>query len=212
MSSGQNGKHASWAYAEAHGADDDVFAAARLQAVELGAAAVSEGTAAALTVFSAAAGSKAMVEIGTGVGLSAAALLRGAPHAVLTSIDPDPECAVAARQLLRAEGVGSSKTRLITGRAQEVLPRLTAGGYDLVFVDGEPEDAPAYADQGLRLLRSGGLLLINDALDGDRLPKPAVRQTSTQAMRAAELLLKDRKDTFTALIPTGTGLLVAVKK
>src|SRR5699024_7342310 len=148
---------------------------------------VSAGTAAALSVLAAASQARALVEIGTGVGISGAALLRGAPHAaVLTSIDSDADHTAAAAETFRAAGLSPSKTRLITGGADQVLPRLTAGGYDLVFINSEAQHAGAYADEGMRLLRAGGLLVVNDALDGDQVPKPAVRRASTQAMRALE--------------------------
>ena len=138
---------------------------------------ISAGTASALSVLAAASGASALVEIGTGVGISGAALLRGASRsAVLTSIDSKADHTSAAAEIFRAEGVPASRTRLITGGEQQVLPRLTSGGYDLVFINTEPQEVGTFAAEGIRLIRSGGLLVVNDALDDDRVPKPAVRQ------------------------------------
>lgn len=213
MVAGHTAKHASWAYAEEHSADDPLYEQARLRAAELGSQPISEGTATALTVFAAAVGASAMVEVGTGVGISGVALLRGANHeAVLTSIDPDADHIAAARSLFRQESIPLSRTRLITSRADQVLPRLTAGGYDLVFVDAPAADAPGYASEAIRLLRLGGLLVVNDALDGDRVPKPAVRQDSTQFRRELENALREDDRVITALFPTGSGLLTAVRR
>lgn len=212
MSLGRTGKHSSWAYAEDHSEDDPVLQAARRRAAELGSAAVSSGTAAALSVLAATLGARALAEVGTGVGVSGTALLRGAAKgAVLTSIDADANHIAAAAETFRAEGIPASKTRLITGDAARVLPRLNSGGYDLVFIDAEPQDVVDYAAEGIRLIRSGGALIINDALDQDRVPRPAVRDESTQAMREVERLLRDDQQLVTALLPAGTGLLVAVK-
>ncbi|MGO1522658.1 MAG: O-methyltransferase [Nesterenkonia sp.] len=209
----QTAKHASWAYTEAHASQDPVFDAARIRAAHLGSQQISAGTASALSVLAAASGASALVEIGTGVGISGAALLRGASRsAVLTSIDSKADHTSAAAEIFRAEGVPASRTRLITGGAQQVLPRLTSGGYDLVFINTEPQEVGTFAAEGLRLIRSGGLLVVNDALDDDRVPKPAVRQASTQAMRDLERAVLEDDRLVTTLFPTGTGLLVAVRR
>lgn len=206
-------KYASWAYTEDHASQDAVFDAARIRAAHVGAAPISPGTASALSVLAAASGAQSLVEVGTGAGLSGAALLRGAAGtAVLTSIDARAEHTSAAAETFRAEGVSASRTRLITGRAEQVLPRLTSGGYDVVLINTDQPEVGTYAAQGLRLIRSGGLLVVNDALDGDRVPKPAVREASTQAMRELERSLVEDDRLITALLPTGTGLLVAVRR
>ena len=49
-----------------------------------------------------------------------------------------------------------------------MLPRLSDGAYDLVFCDADQPSYPEYLMAGLRLLRSGGIVVFNDALpDGD---------------------------------------------
>lgn len=206
-------KHASWSYAEHHGPEDPVLEAARRRGLDLGVTPVSEGVTSVLTVLAAATQARTVAEVGSGVGVSGIALLRGAaPEAVLTSIDPDPDHQHAARQAFHQEGVPAARTRLITGKAQEVLPRLRTGAYDVVLLDAEAEHTGPCVSEGLRLLRPGGLLIVNDALDGDKVPRPAVREPSTQVMRTLEEELRDHPELHTALLPTGTGLLVAVRR
>lgn len=211
MSSAPTAKHASWAYAEQHGGQDPVFEAARLRAAELGVDTIGEGTTSALIALAAASRAQSIVEVGTGVGASSAALLRGAREAVLTTIDMNPDHSAAARDLLRQEGISPSRTRLITGRAEQVLPRLKTQGYDMVFVDTDPTSAAEFAYEAVRLLRTGGMLLINDALHGDRVPRPAVRDAGTHALRTLERALLEDERVTTALFGTGTGLLLAVR-
>lgn len=213
MTSTDKTKYASWAYAEEHAGPDSLAEQAAALGADLGLEPLSEGTAAALTVLAAAAQARSMVCIGLRTGLGAAALLRGAAQeAVLTGIDASADSVSAARQLLQAQGAASSRTRLITGKADQVLPRLTSEGYDIVLIDTDAQDAPGYSEQGLRLLHSGGLLMVSNALDEDRVPRPAVRDATTQAMRQVEAGLKENEAVVSALLPTGTGLLVAVKK
>jgi len=93
------------------------------------------------------------VEIGTGTGVSGIWLLRGMREdGVLTSVDIEAENQRQAREAFAAEGVPASRTRLITGRALEVLPRLADASYDLVLADGAKEEYPDYVEEAARLL------------------------------------------------------------
>lgn len=214
LSPQQTGKHASWAYAEARPIEDDVLLMARDRSAELGITPVSEGTAALLTFLSSAARPQTMVELGTGAGVSGLALMRGAPDgAVLTTLDPDAEAQRAAREVFGTEGYPSSTTRLIAGRGRTVLPKLSARAYDLVFLDADPLLLEYHVTEAARLLRSGGMIIIHDALDQDRVPKPAVRESATVMLRDIGNELRDNTQVWrtSTLVPTGTGLLLATK-
>ena len=146
----------SWAYAEEFVAEDGVLATARAKGDELGCVPVQPGAGAALRLLAATVGAKAVVEVGTGAGVASVWLLRGMrPDGVLTTVDVEPEHQRAARETLTEAGIPANRVRLISGRALEVLPRLSDGGYDLVFVDADKADYPDYLEQALRLLRPG---------------------------------------------------------
>jgi predicted O-methyltransferase YrrM len=186
---------------------------ARERSYELGVATVSPGVAAALTVL--AAGSKAhtVVEIGSGAGVSGVCLLRGLPaNAVLTTIDSDVDHLRAAREAYAEAGIPSNRTRTISGRAADVLPRLTDGAYDLVFVDADKPSYPLYVERAVRLLKSGGMLIINDALDKDRVSDPAIREETTNTLRQVGKSVRENEDLISTVLPTGDGLLLAVKR
>jgi predicted O-methyltransferase YrrM len=92
-----------------------------------------------------------------------------------------------------------------------VLPRLTDGGYDLVFVDCEPADHPRYLEEAVRLLRVGGIVVLNQALvagpppaEGDE-PAPVTLREAARQVRTDDRLVP-------VLLPLGNGLLAAVKK
>jgi predicted O-methyltransferase YrrM len=101
---------------------------------------------------------------------------------------------------------------MITGRSRTVLPRLSSGAYDMVVLDGEPASLGYDVEQAGRMLRPGGLLVVVDALDQDRVPKPTVREGSTVAARAVERALREDELWQSALLPTGTGVLLAVRR
>lgn len=122
------------------------------------------GAGAALSALAAAAGARAVVEIGTGAGVGSIYLLRGMrPDGVLTTIDVEPEHHRAARETYAEAEIASNRVRLISGRALDVLPRLTDAAYDLVFCDADKREYPGYLEQALRLLRPGGTVVAEHA-------------------------------------------------
>ncbi|MEZ5115164.1 MAG: O-methyltransferase [Candidatus Nanopelagicales bacterium] len=201
----------SWDYAATWVAEDDPVLQARGRAEELGCTPVSPATGAALRLLAAATDARAVVEIGTGAGVSGAWLLAGMhPDGVLTSIDVEAEHQRAARATFAGLGVAPSRARLITGRALDVLPRLTDGAYDLVFVDGDKAEYHACLQQALRLLRPGGVVAFDNVLWHDRVADPAQRDRDTVALRELAVTVRDESRLVPALLPVGDGLLVAV--
>lgn len=143
-------------HAERSISEDEIVAAARERAEELGAGAVTPAVGALLSVLARLTGGRAVVEVGTGAGVSGLWLLSGmSDDGVLTTIDVEPEHQRIAKQGFSEAGVGPGRTRLISGRAQEVLTRLADESYDLVFIDAEPIDQPQFVAEGVRLLRPG---------------------------------------------------------
>ncbi|MDM8086197.1 O-methyltransferase [Cellulomonas cellasea] len=206
-------KAQSWVYAEGFLTEDDTLLRARERAGQLGCTPVLPGSGAVLRLLAAAAQAKAVVEIGTGAGVGSLYLLRGMPEeGVLTTIDVEIEHQRAAKDAFSEEGLRSTRTRTISGRALDVLPRLTDGGYDLVFVDADKESYPAYVEQALRLLRPGGVLAIDNALWHDRVADPARRDEVTTVIREVGRMVRDDARLLPAMIPSGDGLLTAVKR
>jgi predicted O-methyltransferase YrrM len=199
-------------YAEEFIAEDEVLATARAKGTELGCVPVLPGGGAALAVLAAAIGARAVVEIGTGAGVGSVWLLRGMrPDGVLTTIDVEPEHHRAARETFAEAGVASNRVRLISGRALDVLPRLTDGAYDLVFCDADKQEYAGYLEQALRLLRPGGVVAFDNALWHDRVADPTQRDEDTTSLRELGKAVREDERLTSALLAVGDGLLVAVK-
>jgi predicted O-methyltransferase YrrM len=187
-------KPASWAYAEDYVEETDAAAAARLEAAELGVSPLGRGCASTLTLLARAISAKAVVEIGTGSGVSGLALFAGMqPDGVLTSVDIEAEHQHAARKAFVSVGIPNQR-------------------FDLVFIDADKSEYPDYVEEGLRLLRHGGLLAVDNALWHDRTADPAQNDEQTEAIRSAVNAVKENDDLVAALLPVGDGLLVAVKR
>lgn len=199
------------AFADSFVTEDDVLLAARDAGDELGVESLSPATCALLTVLARAQAARHVVEVGTGVGVTSLYLLRGMDSAgVLTSIDMEPEHHKAARAAIASAGFGPERTRLITGRAPEVLPRLTDGGYDLVVIDGRRTEFPAFVEEAARLVRVGGMVVLTHALGRGRVPDAAQRDAETTAIREAVRALRLAEGFDATLVPVGDGLVVAV--
>jgi predicted O-methyltransferase YrrM len=204
---------ASWDYSEAYVAEDALIADARARAEEVGCVPIKPGGGAALRLVAALLDARHVVEIGTGTGVSGLWLLRGMrADGVLTSVDVEAEHQRHAREVFTAEGIPASRARLITGRALEVLPRLSDGGYDLVLVDGDKAEYAEYVEEAARLLRPGGVMAIDNSLWHDKVADPAQRDPDTIAIRGVLTALREDERWVVALLPVGDGLLTAVRR
>jgi len=200
------------AHAEGSISEDALLAAARERAVDIGAGAVTPAVGALLSLLTKLSGGKAVAEVGTGAGVSGLWLLSGmSDDGVLTTIDIEPEYLRLAKQAFSEAGIGPSRTRLISGRAQDVLTRLADESYDLVFVDADPVDQPDYVVQGVRLLRPGGVIVVHRAALGGRAGDPTARDAEVVAVREAARLIAEDERLTPALVPLGDGILAAVR-
>jgi predicted O-methyltransferase YrrM len=198
-------------HVESYLAEDDVLASARADAARSGCVPVGPDAGAGLRFLAATIGARAVVEIGTGTGISGLWLLRGmAPDGTLTSIDVDPEQQRAARGVFLAAGHGPARLRLINGMGLDVLPRLTDAGYDLVFIDAGPPDYPRYLAEAVRLLRDGGIVVFAGVL-GAGVVDPDATDAGTTGLREVGRHIREDDRLVPVLLPLGDGLLAALK-
>jgi predicted O-methyltransferase YrrM len=206
-------KPASWSYAEEYIVEDEVLTAARARAAEVGVVPIGNGVGSALRFLASVLEARAVVEIGTGTGVSGLWLLRGMrPDGILTTVDIETEHQRLAKQTFNDAGVPAQRARTISGAALEVLPRLTDGHYDLVFCDGDKREYAAYLKEALRLLRPGGIVAFDNALWHDRVADPAQRDEETVEIRSLGREVAEADGLVPVLLPVGDGLLVAKKE
>src|ERR1700756_3554706 len=187
-----------------------IVAAARERAVDAGAGAVTPAVGALLSVLARLSGGKAVAEVGTGAGVSGLWLLSGMrDDGVLTTIDVEPEHQRLGEQGVTQAGIAASRTRLISGRAQDVLPRLADESYDLVFIDADPIDQPEFVIEGIRLLRAGGGIVVHRSALGGRAGDPSATDREVAAVREAARLIAEDERLTPVLVPLGDGILVA---
>ncbi len=162
----------------------------------------------------AATGAKAVVEVGTGTGITGLAIFNGmADDGILTTIDSDAQHQGAAKSAFASAAIDAGRARLITGIPGEVLPRLTDAAYDVVVINDPAADPQGYFEQALRLLRVGGVVVFARALgDAATAADPGQRDPKTNAFRELGDAAKAHENTVTALLPLDDGILIAVKQ
>ncbi len=186
---------------------------ARSRAQALGMPVVGSAAGALLRALAAMVDARGVVEVGTGVGVSGLWLLEGmAPGGVLTTIDVDRDHQRSARAAFAEVGTAAARIRGITGRARDVLARLTEGGYDMVLLDADPAGVEDYLDQAVALLRPGGVLAMVGATAGDRVGDPARRDPQTVAVRETLRAVREHPSLVPALVPVSDGVLLGVRR
>jgi predicted O-methyltransferase YrrM len=202
------------AYADRFAVESPEMVAARSQASLLaGSPPVQPAVGAALAVLAAGVEARSVVSIGSGGGLAGLWLLRGMrTDGVLTALDGDPEQLRAARKAFAAAGVAAGRARLIFGTPAEVLPRLSPGAYDMVVCDGPPREYSEHLAALLDLVRVGGTLTCHGLLEGGRIAERTARDPQTVAWREISRAVREDETLLSAVLPIGTGLLVATKR
>jgi caffeoyl-CoA O-methyltransferase len=150
-------------------------------------------------------GARRVLEVGTYLGLSAAAFALSLPDdGHVDTIEVEPEHADIAEGWFRDGGI-ADKITVHRGPALEVVSTLSSP-YDVCFLDGAKRDNPALLDLCIERMRSGGLIMVDNAfqdgavVDSDDTESAATRKVLEKARSSPEL--------DPVLLPVADGLLV----
>lgn len=164
-----------------------------------------------LEVLAAATRAKRAVEVGTAIGVSTLHLSRGGAH--VTSFEVDPERHAAARDYLRR---GGFEPDLRLQDATEGLAQLDDASFDLAFIDGPKTGYATHLDEAVRLLRPGGLLLVDNVLMGGGAatgaPTNQWGQESVDLIRAFNQGIAERDDLRATFLAVGDGVAMGVRQ
>ena len=199
------------AFSESFALEDYFMQQARLNGQEVGASDPTAAVGNFLKFTAQLLNTKSVVEIGTGSGVGGLWLLQGMPvDGVLTTIDSEREHSKIARNIFEEADIAVTKYRIITGKLIEVVGKLTDNAYELVVI--RPAlDLFEIVHESYRLLKPGGLLLIDHVLSGGKVADPTQRDPESIARRDAIKVIKEDDRWACTVIPIGAGLLVANK-
>jgi predicted O-methyltransferase YrrM len=133
-------------------------------------------------------GARRVLEVGTYTGYSSTAMaLALPPDGRLVCCDVSREWTDIARRAWTDAGV-ADRVDLRLGPAAETLDEMLsageAGTFDLAFIDADKTGYDDYYERALQLVRSGGLVAIDNVLWSGRVADPSVQDEDTRAIRA----------------------------
>jgi predicted O-methyltransferase YrrM len=156
-------------------------------------------------------GGRAVVEIGTFVGVSATWMAQGlSPGGYIDTLEVDLERADAAEAWFREAGI-ADRVQVHRGPADESLSRFPDGAYDLAYIDADKPGYPLYLEQAVRVVRSGGLILADNVFWSGAISGPeADDDPPLAALRAYTRSALDHPMLLTTLLTVGDGVAMSV--
>ncbi|AYC33699.1 O-methyltransferase [Pseudomonas cavernae] len=161
-------------------------------------------------------GARKLLEVGTFTGYSALCMAEamGADGRLICCDLPGDYNAIAQRYWQEA-GV-STRIDLRLAPALETLGALERGGqsesFDLIFIDADKANYPAYLEHSLVLARRGGLILFDNTLWSGRVLETSPDSADTRAIQALNRWLKQDQRVDLSLLPLGDGLTLCRKR
>jgi predicted O-methyltransferase YrrM len=161
-------------------------------------------------------GARRIVEVGTFTGYSALCMAQAMGEAGrLICCDIAGDYNAIAERYWREAGLGERIEQRLAP-ALQTLAALEAeglaGSFDLIFIDADKANYPAYLEHALRLVRQGGLILFDNTLWSGRVLEPQSDSADTRAIQALNLALKDDPRIDLSLLPLGDGLTLCRKR
>ena len=167
-----------------------------------------------ITFFANLINAKIIIEIGTFVGYSASyvALKLNSSSLVIHSIEKNPDYFKIAENNIFIHKL-ENRIKLYKGDALEFLSKIESDGLkaDLVFIDGKKSQYCEYLDLSSKLLRAGGLVIADNTMLFDNVYKKDENSALLEAMRDFNEKIAHSKIFKSIIIPTLSGMTVAIK-
>ena len=160
-------------------------------------------------------GARRYLEIGVFTGYSSLAMALALPDdGRIVACDVSREYTDVARRYWDRAGV-AGKIDLQLAPALETLRGLIAANvepFDMAFIDADKENVDAYYEAALRLMRPGGLILVDNVLWGGAVADTSIVDPGTTALRALNAKVGRDERVDVSLVATCDGILIARKR
>lgn len=161
-------------------------------------------------------GARRLLEVGTFTGYSALSMAQAMPEeGQLLCCDIDEQYTSIARRYWEEAGV-AARIQLRLAPALETLGALVREGradsFDLIFIDADKTNYPAYLEHALVLARPGGVILFDNTLWSGRVLEARPESADTRAIQSLNRRLKLDQRVDISLLPLGDGLTLCRKR
>ncbi len=161
-------------------------------------------------------GARRILEIGTFTGYSALSMASALPaDGKLIASDVSEEWTAIAREYWRKANIADRITLILKpGRdvIADLLANNEAGTFDMMFIDADKHNYDHYYEGGLKLLRAGGLMMIDNVLWGGDVADLSKTDADTSALRALNAKIRGDSRVDFSMVPIGDGLTLVRKK
>lgn len=153
-----------------------------------------------------------VVEVGTLAGYSAIAMARAIPpDGRVRTVELLPKHAeFAERWIARSDVAG--RVVVHRGAGVEVLPTFADDSADAAFLDADKASYPLYLAHAKRIVRKGGLIMVDNAFAFGELFAEHPRDREVSAVRAFNDHMAAMPGLHGVIVPIGDGLWVAVRE
>jgi predicted O-methyltransferase YrrM len=159
---------------------------------------------------------KEVLEIGTALGFSSSLMAQYVgDEGHVTTIDRFDVMIRKAKATYERLGL-EDKVTLLEGQAADILPELT-GPYDFIFMDSAKSKYIEFLPECLRLLKKGGVLMVDDVFQGGTVLDPIEevprnRRTIHRKLKRFLDVINSHPDLTTSLVPLGDGIALITKE
>ena len=187
----------------------DLKAAAR--AVEIPAIWISPEQGSLMQVLLRLCGAREVVEVGTLAGYSAIWMARALPAGGhVRTIEISDKHADFAKKWVAKSDV-AARIKIHRGAGKDILPRFARDSADAVFLDADKVSIALYLEESLRIVRRGGLIMVDNAFAFGKILNGDVADPHVLAMRAFNDSMPKRAALQGIIVPIGDGLWAAIK-
>jgi caffeoyl-CoA O-methyltransferase len=165
-----------------------------------------------MTLLVRATGSRRALELGTFTGYGSIAIARGLPgDGLLVTCDVSEQWTAIARRYFDQAGL-SDRIDVRLGPALDTIRELPESEpFDFAFIDADKVGYPAYYEESLRLLRPGGLLMLDNVFLGGEVVDPAADREAVLVMRQLNDRIAADERVMSTMLGFADGVTLAMK-
>ena len=153
-----------------------------------------------------------VIEVGTLAGYSAIVMARALPeHGRVRTIEIVPAHAEFARKWVAQSDV-AGRIEVIEGAGMDVLKEFDDDSADAAFLDADKKSYPLYLRESLRIVRRGGLILVDNAFAFGELFAESPKDAEVAAVRAFNEHMAQVEGLQSVIVPLGDGVWVGVRR
>jgi caffeoyl-CoA O-methyltransferase len=158
------------------------------------------------------AGAREVVEVGTLAGYSAIVMARALPDGgrVRTIELLDEHAAFAEEWIAKSDVAG--KVEVLRGSGVDVLKTLEDDSADACFLDADKANYPTYLDECLRIVRKGGMFMVDNAFAFGQLLDDTPSEGGVEAVRKFNDYMASKKQLHSVIVPLGDGCWYGIRE